>query len=226
MESGYTFLYRKIWKNSFLMEKKKRYSRLEAFLYLVNLRARGTDNGELKRGEFSDSYRYLAGAWNWSIDSVYRFLKGLEKENMIEKLPSTPEHKAERKPEHFTICNYETYNPPPNTYPNTNPNKVKKDKRKTKERKIEDSPIFISIPVKNGEEYGITELLISEFESAYPNVDIKATLKKIRVWAIANPQKQWTPKGAARGVNSWISGNEEKNQAQSLLSNLTIGKSI
>jgi hypothetical protein len=144
IDLGYTRFYRSMWNNPVLMEKGKRYSRLEAWWYLVNFQARGIDGNGLNRGEFSASYRFLAGAWNWSIDSVYRFIKTLERDGMITRAERQPEREAERQPEHFIICNYETYNPPPNANPNgepnANPNKVKESKNKEKEGEKESCP--------------------------------------------------------------------------------------
>jgi hypothetical protein len=130
MDFGYTHLHRKIWKNPVLQEKNKRFSRLEAWLYLNNALAQGMDRNGLKRGEFKASYRYLAGIWNWSIDAVYRFMMILEREKMI----AHPEREPERKAEHFIICNYELYNPAPNAKPNANPNNIKEREIKNKEK--------------------------------------------------------------------------------------------
>jgi hypothetical protein len=54
MHRGYTCLWRKIWSNPVLIELGKRFSRLEAWLYITNVLAAGMDDeaAELKRGEF------------------------------------------------------------------------------------------------------------------------------------------------------------------------------
>jgi hypothetical protein len=139
MSKGYIKLWRKVLDNPILREKGKRYSRLEAWLYLC-LNARGTDDKEngLMRGEIQASYRFLGKVWLWSVDSVFRFMRTLEAENMVKR----PEHQPERQPEHFAehfiICNYEVYNPTPNTLPNATPNatpnETNKDKRKSNKR--------------------------------------------------------------------------------------------
>jgi hypothetical protein len=52
MRRGYTLLWRKIWVNPLLVEPGKKFSRLEAWLYIVNVLAAGMDNEEngLSRG--------------------------------------------------------------------------------------------------------------------------------------------------------------------------------
>lgn len=212
---GYVKIYRKSTKCKVLQEKSHVVSKFEAWIRIL-LRARGVDNGELKRGEFEVSYRFLAKEWRWSLSKTYRFMESLVAENMLKKVKHPAEHLAER----FTICNYETYNPNRNAERNTQRNKYNKDKRKTIIKKLYSGEILERIPTKDGIEFEVTEELISEFKSAYPEVDILASIKKIRMWAIANPKKQWTMAGAMRGINSWLSGDSEKSKAQNLFAGL------
>jgi hypothetical protein len=44
---GYTCLWRKIWSNTVLAEPDKRFSRLEAWLYITNVLAAGKDDQAL-----------------------------------------------------------------------------------------------------------------------------------------------------------------------------------
>ena len=46
MNRGYTLLWRKIWSNPLLCEPGKLFSRLEAWLYLINVLAAGKDDEE------------------------------------------------------------------------------------------------------------------------------------------------------------------------------------
>ena len=137
MELGYTLLHRKFWRNEILQEKGKAFSRREAWLYLTNVLARGTDDPEtgLKRGEFEASYRFLAQTWNWETTRVFRFFKQLEAEGMLSRNPLSMQHPAQHHPQQeaqcFIICNYETYNPRSNTDRNT---KCNTDRNKVKER--------------------------------------------------------------------------------------------
>ena len=117
MESGYTRLYRKLWKNPVLNEPNKPFSRREAWLHLVNVQAQGIARNGLKRGEFEASIRYLARSWNWSKTKVERFMADLQngESPMIMRLGQQTGHFAGhfagQQTGHFIICEYETYNP-------------------------------------------------------------------------------------------------------------------
>ena len=88
MNRGYTLLWRKIWSNPVLMEPGRKFSRLEAWLHIINILAagKGDEPSGMKRGEFSVSSRYLVRAWNWPRANVQRFLSELEKEGMITRI--------------------------------------------------------------------------------------------------------------------------------------------
>ena len=88
MNRGYTLLWRKIWSNPVLTEPGRKFSRLEAWLYIINVLASGKDDESygLKRGEFSASIRYLALKWNWPRANVQRFFRKLETEGMIARI--------------------------------------------------------------------------------------------------------------------------------------------
>ncbi|HSW38068.1 MAG TPA: hypothetical protein VLL97_01085 [Acidobacteriota bacterium] len=124
MNRGYTFLWRKTWANPVLQEKGKRFSRLEAWLYLTNVLAIGVDDPDagLSRGEFRASIRRLAQLWNWSPSATFRFMRLLEENHMISRLKHQAEHSAEQQPEHFIICSYSTYNPERNSKRNSERN--------------------------------------------------------------------------------------------------------
>ena len=102
MNRGYTFLWRKIWANPILQENGKRFSRLEAWLYLTNELATGVDNPDagLRRGEFRASVRYLASIWNWGSTSVFRFLRLLEENHIISRVEHQAIQSAEQEAEH------------------------------------------------------------------------------------------------------------------------------
>jgi hypothetical protein len=61
MKRGSTFLWRKTWTNPLFKEDGKRFSRLEAWLYMTNVLAVGMDDeaAGLKRGEFIVSVRHM-----------------------------------------------------------------------------------------------------------------------------------------------------------------------
>lgn len=126
MKRGYTLLWRKVWANRVVFEPGHKFSRLEAWLHLVNVLAAGTaDEGAgICRGEFCASARFLARAWNWPRTSVQRFLRDLRAAKMIApveaggdaksaktRLGHLAGHFAGQVMGHFIVCNYELYNP-------------------------------------------------------------------------------------------------------------------
>jgi hypothetical protein len=127
MNRGYTLLWRKIWANPLLCEPGKKFSRLEAWLYLTNILAAGMDDeaAGLRRGDFQASSRYLARKWNWPRSTVQRFFKELESGGMISRLDETVTDEIRANPDlghlpgqsaghpegRFAVSNYETYNP-------------------------------------------------------------------------------------------------------------------
>lgn len=74
----------------------------------------------------------------------------------------------------------------------------------------DDSPVFIFIPLRGGEEYGFTENMLREFERAYPSLNVRGKLQKIRTWSLANSQKQKTRRGILRFINSWLARDNDQ----------------
>jgi hypothetical protein len=176
LNRGYTLLWRKVWNNPVLHERVKRFSRLEAWLYLVNVMARGVDDPStgMRRGEFVASYRYLGKAWLWSVSSVFKFMRSLESAGMILRPERSAEHLPERQAEHFIICNYEIYNPSanayPNTYPNAKPNKYKEGlKEGLKEGKTPAAGAAIVDSLPSVDAYRLSEVLKREISARDPH---------------------------------------------------------
>ena len=72
-------------------------------------------------------------------------------------------------------------------------------------------PHFILIPiVGNDEGFPIPEAAISEFESLYPAVDVRQTLREIRGWNLANRARRKTANGVMRHINAWMSKEQNK----------------
>ena len=94
-----------IWKDS------KELSKAEAWIYLL-MAARHSSTPEkvlikdtilwCNRGESLRSLETLSRDWNWNRSKVRRFLKVLEKDDMIR-------HTSETVTSRISICNYDTY---------------------------------------------------------------------------------------------------------------------
>lgn len=154
--SGYIRLSRKFFDNPY-WKQKRTFSFSEAWLDLIRsarfeekpsvvLLANGKEI-TLQRGEIHASLRYLSTRWGWGTDKTKKFIdKHIEKQEI--------ERKTEQGESILKLCNYERYNPLPNTDPysdqysdpytdrtptRTNTNKEKKDK----ERKEEYTPLIV-----------------------------------------------------------------------------------
>jgi hypothetical protein len=72
------------------------------------------------------------------------------------------------------------------------------------------SPPVVILPSTSNADVAITEDHVAEFEAAYPAVDVRSELLKMRAWLIANPQNRKTPKGMLRFANNWLSRAQDR----------------
>lgn len=61
------------------------------------------------------------------------------------------------------------------------------------------------MPLKNGDDYVVTENDVKEFERLYPGIDVDAQMRKATAWLKSNSQKRKTKRGMPRFLNGWIS---------------------
>lgn len=73
------------------------------------------------------------------------------------------------------------------------------------------TPVVEKIPLNDGTEFEVHQSLVSEYDRLYPAVDIAATLREMRGWALANPAKRKTIRGVNRFINSWLAREQDKN---------------
>jgi hypothetical protein len=62
---------------------------------------------------------------------------------------------------------------------------------------------LLSIPAV-GSEVAICASAVQEWEELFPAVDIPQTLREIRAWCLANPEKRKTASGIHRFVTRWL----------------------
>ena len=73
------------------------------------------------------------------------------------------------------------------------------------------SPVFIFIPARGeGKEFGVTEKLVTEFELAYPLLDVRGWLQRMRAWSFSNEKKRKTVGGMLRFINNWLAAENDK----------------
>jgi hypothetical protein len=66
------------------------------------------------------------------------------------------------------------------------------------------SPVVIDLPCVSGDSYPVRETDVSEWEPAFPGVEIHQQLAVMRSWLIANPTRRKTRKGMRRFIVSWL----------------------
>lgn len=81
----------------------------------------------------------------------------------------------------------------------------------------EGTPPFIAIPTNrfetNGEEVGVSESQIEEFQKLFPAVDVRQELRAMRAWCITNTDRRKTKRGVMRFVSSWLSRQQDKGKS-------------
>ena len=65
------------------------------------------------------------------------------------------------------------------------------------------------IPLNDGSEWLPTKALAKEYESLYPNVDVRQAFNAMRAWCMSNPAKRKTRSGVKRFVNRWLSKEQD-----------------
>ncbi len=68
----------------------------------------------------------------------------------------------------------------------------------------------IEIPLNDKTGFGINAAMVKEFEGLYPAVDVMQTLREIRGWNRANPDKRKTRSGVMRHVNQWLAKEQNR----------------
>lgn len=75
---------------------------------------------------------------------------------------------------------------------------------------LDDSPVVISLPLRDGSKYEVRSSLVTELEPLYPNVDISRTLGEMKGWLLTNPDRLKTRRGAMKFIGGWLQREEEK----------------
>lgn len=73
-----------------------------------------------------------------------------------------------------------------------------------------EEPAFITLPSNKGEEVPISEKMVQVWKDAYPAVDVKAELRKMKSWCISNPKLRKTAQGMKRFCDNWLSKAQDR----------------
>ena len=73
-----------------------------------------------------------------------------------------------------------------------------------------EEPAFITLPSNKGEEVPISEKMVQVWTEAYPAVDVKAELRRMKSWCISNPKLRKTAQGMKRFCDNWLSKAQDR----------------
>jgi hypothetical protein len=74
----------------------------------------------------------------------------------------------------------------------------------------DESRIVYTLPLNNGQDYAITELAITEWQSLYPAVDVPQECRSMKGWCISHPKKRKTKSGIATFINGWLADKQNR----------------
>ena len=74
----------------------------------------------------------------------------------------------------------------------------------------DDSPILITLPLREGGEFDVRQSLVAEVESLCPAVDVPTTLKEMKLWLVGNPDRRKTRRGIKRFITHWLRSEQDK----------------
>ena len=82
----------------------------------------------------------------------------------------------------------------------------------------DETPVFISIPLRGlkAGDFHVTEAMISEWQLAFPAVDIRQQLRNIRQWNLAHPAQQKTRKGVGRHIVTWLVKEQDRGRSPTM----------
>ena len=102
--------------NHELLRPKGKFSKFEAWVWMIEaakISEKVIDIGgapvTVPRGSFVHSFRFMAGAWRWSLKAVQNFVRDLEAHETIRKDVIRVGHKKDTQRIRITICNYDKY---------------------------------------------------------------------------------------------------------------------
>ena len=61
-----------------------------------------------------------------------------------------------------------------------------------------------SLPLKNGDNFSVTEKLVEDLRPCYQGVDVRTEILKMRAWLVANPEKRKTSGTVMKFITGWL----------------------
>ena len=70
--------------------------------------------------------------------------------------------------------------------------------------------VVITLPMRDGREFEVSEKLVMELDPLYPAVDVPQTLREMKGWLLGNPERRKTRKGMMRFITRWLQEEQSK----------------
>lgn len=84
------------------------------------------------------------------------------------------------------------------------------DKKEKNIKKKKDEKPVITLLMKTGDDYLISEEDIKEWQMTFKNVDVLQELKLMQEWCKSNPNKRKTKSGMRRFITNWLTRNQKQ----------------
>ena len=75
---------------------------------------------------------------------------------------------------------------------------------------LKSAPPVIEIPLIGGSTYPVYAEEINDWAKAYPTIDLRVELEKMKQWCISHPKQQKTRRGCRRFITGWLSRQQNK----------------
>lgn len=77
-------------------------------------------------------------------------------------------------------------------------------KKKTITQSVPPEELAGTLPLVDGSEYEVTRTQVSDWQKAFPGIEVRQELKRFKEWLKANPKRKKTRGGIARAAYNWL----------------------
>lgn len=74
------------------------------------------------------------------------------------------------------------------------------------------SKLFIKMPLKDGNTFGISETDVAAYAKRYPGVDVEQAFRSMTAWLLSNPTKQKTRQTMGKFITHWLDQAQDNGQ--------------
>lgn len=75
---------------------------------------------------------------------------------------------------------------------------------------VPESPEFIRLPLNDGDDFVVTEAMVTEWEVLYPAVDVRQQLRNQCGWLKSEPKRRKTARGVKKFITGWLAREQDR----------------